>query len=83
MTMTPVDSMDSTRADRKEARTSAQIARLAGEAINSLAAGKVKDTQAILTAIRGVALNADMDEAAATNALSPVRAPLQPVAVHR
>ena len=84
MTMTHVDSRDNTRADRKQARTWAQIARLAGEAINSLVAGKVKDAQAMLTAIRGVALNADMGEgAAATNALPAVRAALQPVAVSR
>ena len=84
MTMTDVDSKDHTRADRKQARTWTQIARLAAEAINSLVAGKVKDTQAILTAIRGVALNADTSEgAAATSALPAGRTAFQPVAVSR
>jgi hypothetical protein len=84
MTMTHVDHRNDTQADRKLARTWAQVARLAGEAINSLVAGKAKDAQAILTAIRGVALNADMGEGAtATNALPVVRVALQPVAVSR
>ena len=84
MTMSDVKSRENTRADRKQARTWAQIARLAEEAINSLVAGKVKDAQTILTAIRGVALNADIDErAAATSALPAVRAAIQPVAVSR
>ncbi len=45
--------------DTKEARTWTQVARLAGEALAALDAGKVKDTRGILLAIRGVALNAD------------------------
>ena len=83
MTTTDVDGRDNSRVDRKQARSWAQIARLAGEAINSLVAGKVKDAQAILTGIRGVALNADLGEGAAANALPTVCAGLQPVAVSR
>jgi hypothetical protein len=84
MAVTQVDSRDNTRADRKQARTWAQIARLAEEASTSLAAGKVRDAQAMLTAIRGVALNADMGEgAAATDAMPAVRVGLQPVAGSR
>jgi hypothetical protein len=84
MAMAERDSRDNARADRQQARTWAQIARLAGEAIDSLVAGKAKDAQAILTAIRGVALNADFGEgAAAKNALPPVRAAHQQAAVSR
>jgi hypothetical protein len=84
MAMTHADSNYDTRTDRKQARSWAQIARLAGEAINSLVAGKVKDAQTMLTAIRGVALNADVGEgAAATNALPGARVALQPVVVPR
>jgi hypothetical protein len=84
MTMTHVESRNETPAGRKQTRSWAQIARLAGEAINSLVAGKAKDAQAILTAIRGVALNADAGEGAtATSALPVSRGALQPVPVSR
>ena len=42
-------------------RTWAQIARLSTDALAALDAGKVKDAQGIVTAIRGVALNADKE----------------------
>jgi hypothetical protein len=84
MTMTHVDTRYDTRAERKQARTWAQIARLGGEAISSLVVGKLEDAQAILTAIRGVALNADIGEGAATTDVLPaVRPVLQPVVVSR
>jgi hypothetical protein len=84
MAMTPVDSRNDIPADRKQTRSWAQIARLAGEAINSLVAGKAKDAHAIVTAIRGVALNADMGQGAtAASALPVSRGGLQPVPVSR
>ena len=42
-------------------RTWAQIARLSTDALAALDAGKVKDARGIVTAIRGVALNADKE----------------------
>jgi len=45
----------------KQTRTWAQIARLSADALAALDAGKVKDARGILTAIRGVALNADKE----------------------
>jgi hypothetical protein len=84
MAMMHVESGSDTPADRKQTRSWAQIARLAGEAINSLVAGKAKDARAILTAIRGVAMNADMGEGAtATNTMPAGRGALQPVPVSR
>ncbi len=45
----------------RQARTWSQVARLAGEALAALEAGKNKDARDLLTAIRGVALNADRE----------------------
>jgi len=45
----------------KRTKTWANIARLAGEALAALDAGKVKDVRAYLAAIRGVALSADQE----------------------
>lgn len=42
-------------------RTWSHVARLAGEALAALEAGKNKDALDLLTAIRGVALNADRE----------------------
>ena len=53
------DSGKTAATEMKQARTWAHIARLAGEAVAALDAGKVKDSRALLAAIRGVALNAD------------------------
>ena len=59
MAMKDADSADCRSMQMKQIRTWAQIARLSAEAIAALDAGKVKDARGILTAIRGVALNAD------------------------
>jgi phage shock protein A len=48
-------------AQMRHARTWSQIARLAGEALAALEGGKPKDARDLLTAIRGVALNADRE----------------------
>ncbi len=61
MAMTNVDNADRHSSPMRETRTWAQIARLSAEAIAALEAGKVKDARGILTAIRGVALNADKE----------------------
>ena len=61
MAMTNVDSADRQWAQMKQTRTWAQIARLSADALAALDAGKVKDARGILTAIRGVALNADKE----------------------
>lgn len=49
-------------AQMRYTRTWSQIARLAGEALAALEAGKAKDARDLLTAIRGVALNADREK---------------------
>lgn len=60
--MTTTDARhDSHSAQMKQARTWAQIARLSADAIAALDAGKAKDARGLLTAIRGVALNADQE----------------------
>jgi len=46
-------------AQMRQVRTWSQIARLAGESLAALDSGKMKDSRDLLTAIRGVALNAD------------------------
>jgi hypothetical protein len=46
-------------APMRHVRTWSQVARLAGEALTALEAGKTKDARDLLTTIRGVALNAD------------------------
>jgi len=61
MTMTHVDDENRHSTPMKQARTWAQIARLAAEATAALDAGKPKDARGLLTAIRGVALNADRE----------------------
>lgn len=48
-------------AQMRHVRTWSQVARLAGEALAALEAGKNKDARDLLTAIRGVALNADRE----------------------
>jgi hypothetical protein len=64
MTTTSVDRSNHS-AQMKQARTWAQVARLSGEALAALEAGKLKDARGILVAIRGVALNADAEGNAA------------------
>jgi len=82
MAMASADDRGISREDRKQARSWMQVARLAEEAINCLVAGKAKDAQSLLTAIRGVALKADSDErGATTNAPPNVRAATERVAV--
>lgn len=61
MAVTNVDSAERHSAQMKQTRTWAQIARLSAEAIAALDAGKVKDARGMVTAIRGVALNADKE----------------------
>jgi hypothetical protein len=61
MTMASVDSRSNHLAQMKQARTWSQIARLSGEALAALDAGKVKDARGLLVAISGVALNADKE----------------------
>ena len=55
------DVVSSASSQRKQARTWAQVARLTQEAIAALDAGKLKDARGLLTAICGVALNADKE----------------------
>jgi hypothetical protein len=61
MSTTGVDNGRNHSAQMKQVRTWAQIARLSGDALAALDAGKTKDARTILTAIRGVALNADAE----------------------
>lgn len=61
MTESNDDRLTDDRKVTKQARTWAQIARLASEALTAIDSGKVKDARAIVTAIRGVAANADRE----------------------
>lgn len=61
MAMTNVDSDDGRLSEVKQITTLAQIAGLSAEALTALDAGKVNDARGMVTAIRGVALNAEKD----------------------
>ncbi|NLX97783.1 MAG: hypothetical protein GXY83_16585 [Rhodopirellula sp.] len=54
-----VETASGPMAQMRQVRTWSQIARLAGESLAALDSGKMKDSRDLLTAIRGVALNAD------------------------
>jgi len=61
MAATNVESAERRSMQMKQLRTWAHIARLSAEAVAALDAGKVKDARGIVTAIRGIALNADKE----------------------
>lgn len=62
-------------AQRKQDQTWSQIARLSGEAITALDAGKAKDACGRLVAIRAVALNADKKACKQLEGCRPVTLP--------